>query len=74
VYSTVEVTAFSTTLTTFRPLLQTTNLYKPYWDALSFRAFVALHSFYETWRSAFPEVDKADLLGTEVSPIRLNRN
>lgn len=68
VYSSVEVTRFSSTSTTFRPLVQSTNLYKPYWDALSFRDFALLHASYEVLHRTFPEISKADLLGAQVRP------
>lgn len=70
VYSTVEVTAFSSTSTAFRPLVQSTNLYKPYWDALSFRDFALLHSTYEVLHHTFPEISKAELLGAQMKDIR----
>ncbi len=72
-YSTVEVTALSTALTDFKPLVQSTNLYKPYWDALSFRGFVLLHEVHAYLRETFPEISKADLLGAQVrTPVAIS--
>jgi len=46
--------------------MQITNLYKPYWDALSFHDFAVLHETIEFLHQNFPDISKADLLGVQV--------